>query len=168
MKRLMIYTLTLTVLSCTAMNLFAYNDKAKKTVSKNWAGCLAEDADGPLSAEAKIEVNIEYPREPGTRNGIQNFFRGYGIEYHAYAIVKGEAPNDGYEGEYDLYASVCFGEDSKNDTWDNKVDKDVEANDFIRLSEDLTDWDSIRTNDELYPWADADVDGSSPEIVAWK
>ena len=111
-------------------------------------------------------MNIEYPGEPGIGNGIQNFFRGYGVEYHAYAKVKGEAPNDDYEGEYDLYASVCFDDDEKNNTWRRKVDEKVRADDFVKLSEELTDWDSIKPNDELYPWAD--VDGASPEIVAWK
>ena len=165
MKRFMIFTLIFAILSCTAISLFAYNDKAKKTVNKYWAGCVAEDTDVPLSANANIEANIEYPGEPGIGNAVQNFFRGYGVEYYASASVSGKAPigNDDYEGEYDLYASVCFDDDTKSNTWDGEVNEKVKADDFVKLDEDLTNWDFIRAIDELYPWADADVDGSSPE-----
>lgn len=167
MKRFVIWTLILAILSFTTISLFAYNDKAKKTVNKYWAGCVAEDTDGPMSANANIEANIEYPEEPGIRNTVQNFFRGYGVEYYASASVSGNAPNDDYEGEYDLYASVCFDDDAKGDTWDGEVDERVKADDFVNLDEDLTNWDLIRAIDELYPWADADVDGSSPE-KSWR
>lgn len=143
MKRVMIYTLIFAILSCTTISLFAYNDKAKKTVNKYWAGCVAEDTDGPLSANANIEVNIEHPGDSGILNTVQNFIRGYGIEYYASASVSGEAPNDDYEGEYDLYASVCFDDDAKNDTWDGEVNEKVKADDFVKLDEDLTNWDIL-------------------------
>ncbi|MDE0635864.1 MAG: hypothetical protein OXI43_08470 [Candidatus Poribacteria bacterium] len=162
MKRFTIYTLIFAIFSCTVISLFAYNDKAKKTVNKYWAGCIAEDADGPLSANANIEVNIEYPGERGIGNAIQNFFRGHGVEYYASASVSGRAPNDDYEGAYDLYASVCFDDDAKSNTWRRKVDEDVAADDFVKLDEDLTNWDTIRAINELYPWAYGDISGSSP------
>jgi hypothetical protein len=73
MKRFMIYTLIFAILGCSTISLFAYNDKAKKTVNKYWAGCVAEDSDGPLSTNANIEANIEYPGESGIGNTVQNF-----------------------------------------------------------------------------------------------
>ena len=163
MKRFTIYTLIFAIFSCTVISLFAYNDKAKKTVNKYWAGCIAEDADGPLSANANIEADIDYPGEPGIGNALEAFFRGHGVEYHASASISGEAPNDDYEGEYDLYASVCFDDDAKDDTWRKKVNEKVKADDFVKLDKDLTSWDIMRANDELYPWAWGDIDGSSPE-----
>ena len=167
MKRFLIFTLIFAMLSCTAISLYAYNDKAKKTVNKYWAGCLAEDTDGPLFVEATIDADIDYPGEPGIESVIETFFRGYGIEYHAYARAKGEAPNDDYSGEYDLYASVCFDDDPKNGTWRGRVNKKVKADDFVKLSEELTSWDIERANDQLYPWAWGNIDGSSPE-KSWK
>ena len=43
MKRFVIWTLIFAILSFTTISLFAYNDKAKKTVNKYWADA---DVDG--------------------------------------------------------------------------------------------------------------------------
>ena len=96
MKRFMICTLIFTLFAGPFIPLFAYNDRAKKTVNKYWAACLAEDEDGPLSAEAKIVADIDYPGEGD--DWIERFIHrqiasirgGYGIEYHASAFVSKE------------------------------------------------------------------------------
>lgn len=173
MKRFISYTLIFTILGCSTISLFAYNDKAKKTVNKKWAKCIAEDWDGPLFAEAYIIADIDYPGEGNNwrekmSHRLQAILRGgYGVHLQAYVRVKGKAPNDDYDGEYDLYASVCFDDDAKNDTWRKKVDEKVKAEDFIILDEELTNWDAIRANDDLYPWAWGDIDGSSPAKWEW-
>lgn len=179
-KRFISYTLIFTILGCSTISLFAYNDKAKKTVNKYWAGCIAEDWDGPLFAEAYIIADIDYPGEGDNwrekmSHRLQAILRGgYGIHLQAYARVDGEAPrwngkvvND-YGGEYDLYASVCYEDDAKNDTWEGEVDEKVKAEDFIILDVDRTNWDTIRAINQFPCWAWGDIDGSSPEIVAWK
>ncbi len=168
MKQFTICTLIIVMLSGNTIPLFAYNDKAKKSVNKTWAKCLAEDSDGPLFAEAHIEVDIDYPDEgenwvEKAKHRLTALVRGgYGIKYEAYARVKGEAPNDDYEGEYDLYASVCFDDDSKNGTWDGKVDEKAKADDFVFLDEELTNWEALRANNELFIYAWGNVNGASP------
>ena len=180
MRYFMIYTLIFAILSCTAVSLFAYNDIAKKTVNKTWAKCLAEDTDGPLFAESYIEADIDYPGEgdnfveKAMYDAAARLRGGYGIHLEAYARVKSKAPIwngkvvDDYGGNFDLYASVCFDDDPLEGPWEGEVDENVRAEDFIFLDEENTNWDTLRANNELYPWAEAYIDGNSPEIVAWK
>ena len=59
MKRFIIYTLIFVMIGSSATVLLA--DQQKRNVKQHWGKCTSIDADGVLSAEAYIDVNIEYP-----------------------------------------------------------------------------------------------------------
>lgn len=61
MKRFMIFTLIFVMLGGAMIVIWA--DTRKRNVDKDYGTCSSTDSDGPLSAEASITVDIDYPGE---------------------------------------------------------------------------------------------------------
>ena len=166
MKRFIIYTLIFVMIGSSATVLLA--DQQKRNVKQHWGKCTSIDADGVLSAEAYIDVNIEYPGERGIRNAIDAFFNGYGIEYEAYAKVLGDARDiDDYEGEYECYAWVPNDEDHEpRETWAGYVKRKVKAEDSISLAENDEEW-AAADKARYGSWADIQADTDLSQCTAW-
>ena len=175
MKRFTVYTLIFVILSSIFTVLWA--EELSKFVNKWYGQVTATDSDGPLSVEAYIEVDIDYPGEgnniiDGFKSWVETTLFGYRIVYEAYAKVKGRAQNDDYEGTWEAYAGVPGDPDGDNEPrqdWDGSVDEDVKSKESTPLDEENTDWDEVDAADELSgctAWGG--IDGASPEKDEWK
>ena len=154
MKHFLIFILLCVMLGGALTATWA--DTRTKNVNKNWGTCTSSDADGPLSADASITADVDYPGEGKNladkiKSGIETIIDGgYGIEYEASASVFGEAPNDDYEGESEVYANAALeDEDHKpRERWRTKVDRKASASYRQELPEDHN-WDDVHANNEL-------------------
>lgn len=174
MKRFMVYTLIFVMLSSAFTILWA--EELSKNASKWYGKVTATDSDGPLSVESYIEVDIDYPGEGRNRldklkSRIETTLFGYRIVYDAYTKVKGNAPNDDYEGDWNAFAGVegdLDGDYEPIQTWDGKVDEDVKSKESTPLDENDTNWDEVDAEDELSlctSWGG--IEGASPEKDVW-
>lgn len=106
----------------------------KRSGHAKWARCLGIDSDGPVSAGASIEVDVDRPWElPKPQR--------YGVDYSAYSSVSGT----GYGGTYSLYADVPGG---KDDGDSKGGDADGETYDSASDS-DFDWWASVNAENEL-------------------
>lgn len=115
--------LILTLLMSSAIS---YNDKTSTNVGpkKNgqpdppfaWAACNAEDTDGVMTANAHIEVDIDYVLEG----------RLPGVQYRANANVSGTG-DPGKQGTWNCYAYVPNDYDPQGDSWWLTVNKGAKA-----------------------------------------
>ena len=127
MKRIFVYFLVFVLLS--AIPIWANRDfnrtTYKKTVNRYWAGSVGEDSDpngGPVTAETRVEVDIDYEDE-----NAWNYFWGLNrIVYESNAKVTGE----GYAGHYSITASAAGDYDSDSNRWEGKVKERVRAKDI--------------------------------------
>ncbi len=181
MKRFVI-TLFFVMLGC-AITIKLLADERTRNVNQYYGRCASTETDGPLSAEAYITSDVDYPGEGNgfidtLKSRLETLIEGYGIEYEAYAKFEGEAPNDDYEGTYEAYAGVpgdLDGDYEPRTDWKNKVKEDVKSkyknnlhNNPNRWSDAekgrYGNWNAIQADTDLSACsAWAKVDGSSPE-----
>lgn len=171
MKKFMVYTLIFVMMTSTMTLIWA--DKRTRNVNKDWGSCASTESDGPLSADGSITVDVDAPGEgkniiDKAKSRVETILKGYGIQYEASASVSGNAPNDDYEGESEVYAWVPNDEDHKpRKRWQTKVSRSASVSDRQKLPKDHN-WGDVDANKELSSCtAWGDVDGSSPEKGKW-
>ncbi len=183
MKRFVIYTLLFVMLGC-AITIGLLADERTRNVNQYYGRCASTETDGPLSAEAYITSDVDYPGEGNgfvdtLKSRLETLIEGYGIEYEAYAKFEGEAPNDEYTGTWEAYAGVPGDDDGDYEprqNWKNKVKEDVKSkyknnlhNNPNRWSDAekgrYGNWNAIQADTDLSACsAWGYIDGSSPEI----
>lgn len=183
MKRFVMLTLILVTFVSALTVLWA--DKRTRNVNQYFGKCASEETDGPLSADAYITSDVDYPGEGDgfvdkAKSRLETLLEGYGVEYEAYAHFKGEAPNDDYEGTYEAYAGApgdLTGDYLQRTDWDEEIEDEVSTNgEKTKLhnndkkwsdaeKERYDSWDDIQAATDLSACtAWADIDGSSPAI----
>ena len=171
MKHFLIFTLLCVMLGGALTATWA--DTRTKNVNKNWGTCTSTDKDGPLSADASITVDVDYPGEgknliDKAKSKVETILKGYAIQYEASASVFGTAPNDDYKGESELWAEVPEDSDHKpRKEWRVEVKDKAKAKYRHKLPKDHN-WGDVHANNELSRCNSfGDVNGSSPEKGEW-
>ena len=126
-----------------------YNrDLQKRSGNSDWARCVGIDSDGPVSAGASIEVDVDKPWENLLKKPHKP--QRWGVDYSASSAVSGT----GYGGTYSLYADVPGGKpdgdsksgDTNGETYDSVSDGDFDWWESVDAEEELsncTAWGKI-------------------------
>lgn len=125
-------------------------DLQKRSGHANWARCVGLESDGPVSAGASIELDVDRPWELPIP-------QRYGVDYSAYCSVSG----NGTGGTYSLYADVPNGK-GDGDPESGDTDGDYIYEDAI--DSDFDWWASVDAENVLSSCtAGGEISGASPE-----
>lgn len=97
----------------TCFSSFNDIDDNKRNVNPFWGRYSSKADDGPLKAEARITVDVDYPEEPDAWKHAGK----YGIHYEGYAKVS--TWSWGEEGYYNLKAEGNRSPQSRSIFWHN-------------------------------------------------
>ena len=93
MKRLMLFILILVLLD-SAVTVF-WADIRTKNLSQYYGKCTSIETDGPLSVDAYVISDVDYPGEGDgfldkTKSKLETLIAGFGVEHEAYAKFEGK------------------------------------------------------------------------------